>query len=306
MIQLLDLNPKTESLWNKLYGHSTLRVPFYTFRWHQLWWDIFGESYQPLILLVDDFVIAPLAKKDNLVIFSGGVEISDYMDLVGPEEKKSKAWEEILKYLKENGISEIKLKNISQDSSTLEFFKRQVNPEQEDTTPKFKLPKSWDEYLFSLNHKHRHELRRKLRKFEREQPGFEIIEGKNIPGIIEEVFRLMKLDERKSHFLTPEMQKFFSNLIKNFKDLISIKFLKRGDEIASFIIYFIEDGNFLLYNSGINEVDFPGAGFYLKAKNIQTAIEEGGKEYNFLQGSERYKYELGGQDFFVYNVSIQL
>ena len=35
-------------------------------------------------------------------------------------------------------------------------------------------------------------------------------------------------------------------------------------------------------------------------------VEQKLKEYNFLQGSERYKYELGGKDFFVYSISLSL
>ncbi len=35
---------------------------------------------------------------------------------------------------------------------------------------------------------------------------------------------------------------------------------------------------------------------------MRTAIKDGKKIYNFLQGDERYKYEMGGEDRFVYRV----
>jgi CelD/BcsL family acetyltransferase involved in cellulose biosynthesis len=60
------------------------------------------------------------------------------------------------------------------------------------------------------------------------------------------------------------------------------------------------------YNSGFDETNFSGSGFYLKAKMLERAEQQGFRNFNFLQGNERYKYELGGKDFFVYKADIDL
>ena len=73
-----------------------------------------------------------------------------------------------------------------------------------------------------------------------------------------------------------------------------------GTLVAS-VIFFMVDRTLLLYNSGF-DATYQGAGFYLKAKMILWAIENNYTEYNFLQGQERYKYELGGKDVAVYRI----
>lgn len=60
------------------------------------------------------------------------------------------------------------------------------------------------------------------------------------------------------------------------------------------------------YNSGFDEPKFSGSGFYLKAKMLARAEGQGFKKFNFLQGNERYKYELGGKDFYVYRIDVTL
>lgn len=75
---------------------------------------------------------------------------------------------------------------------------------------------------------------------------------------------------------------------------------------AAATLSFIEDGVSFLYNSGFDRECCQNAGFYLKTMSIKRAIENGLKEYNFLQGSERYKYDLGGKDFFVYTIYLRL
>ena len=61
-----------------------------------------------------------------------------------------------------------------------------------------------------------------------------------------------------------------------------------------------------LYNSGFDKEKYDSVGLYIKALNIKQAIAHGKKTYNFLQGNERYKYELGAHDFFVYTIEMKL
>jgi hypothetical protein len=75
-------------------------------------------------------------------------------------------------------------------------------------------------------------------------------------------------------------------------------------EVAAATFAFKTKDSLLLYNSGFDGKKFTGAGFYLKAMGVKLVIEKGLKTYNFLQGNYRYKYELGGKDFFVYKASL--
>lgn len=286
--------------WATVLNNNNVPFPFSTYEWHALWYEVYGKEYEPMVLLVDNHILAPLAKKDDIVIFSGGDEIADYLDILGSNEYKVQAWQEIIMYLKNNGVTKLALRNVPQSSATLQYFKE--SSEKEDTTPIATLPDSWEAYLTGLDRKHRHELKRKINKFEREQTEIEITQSQYPQKDIELLISLMKLNPNKKEFFTPENEEFFRKLPLVFQDSLEIQLLKVGGKLTSAIAGFNSKSTYYLYNSGFDEINFPGSGFYLKAIHIKDSIEKGIKEYNFLQGSERYKYELGGKDFEVYKV----
>ena len=193
------------------------------------------------------------------------------------------------------------MNNIPESSASAQFFGGNEKT-QEDTTPLFELPQTWDDYLMMLNKHSRHELRRKVRNFENEHEGLTIVESAQPQKDIDELLRLMKFAEGKQQFLTPQMEAFFRGLPEVFPTSASLLFLQfNGKKIAA-TLSFVTDAELLLYNAGADLVQYPVSGFYLKAHSIKWAIERKLKVYNFLQGNERYKYDLGGKDFAVYTV----
>ncbi len=285
------------------YEIKTPANPFCTYGWVGIWHKTIGRDWDPYILNVNDEVIAPFARKNNELIFAGGGEVADYLDIIGTDEAKIRVWPEIIEYLKTDGVTSVHLNNIPQNSSTLSFFK---SYEKEDTTPMMTLPNTWDEYLKTLNKKSRHEMERKIRKFEREQENIKIYDSADPVADTELFLRLMKLDERKKRFLTLDMESFFEKIIVAFQKTIVLTILTISGKPAAAMLAFHYGDTIMGYNSGFNEERFSGAGFYLKAMHIRRAIESGVKTYNFLQGNERYKYELAGKDFFVYRVYLSL
>lgn len=299
---------KSQEQWNKANETNSLQAPFYTWQWHNAWQTVFGNSFEPYYLSINNTVIAPFIKKDQTVMWSGGEEIADYLDSIGPEEEKKSAWPEIIEYLKKEKINSINLRNIPENSSTITFFKTLPNAKiiQEDTTPKIELPSTWNTYLESLEHKNHHELERKVRKFEREQKEIVMYDSTDPVADTDLFLSLMKLDERKKIFLTYDMELFFRNMIKTFQKNIILTILTISGIPAATMLAFHWEDSLMGYNSGFDEQQFSGAGFYLKSMHIKRAIENNIKTYNFLQGNERYKYELGGKDYFVYSIQNQL
>lgn len=297
-----------KSIWDIALTNNESHAPFFTHAWHTLWFEILGKEWEPYLLIVDDAIIAPFARKNNEVIFSGGAEISDYQDLIGPNEKKQRAWQHILTYCKNDEMASLRFRNIPQSSPTVSFFQKFPNATvaQEDTTPTLMLPATWDAYIQSLPYKERHELRRKLRKIEKEHHGPTITESADPARDIATLLDLMRGDTQKQTFLTPDMTVFFQNMSGVFAKEISLLILSMGDRPAAATLSFMADNTYLLYNSGFDKECCPNAGFYLKAMSIKFALEKGYKEYNFLQGGERYKYDLGGKDFFVYSSDLAL
>jgi hypothetical protein len=291
--------------WDLAAQSNSLHAPFYTWEWHNDWYTTLGSSWEPFTLDVEG-CIAPFARKNNEIIFSGGDEIADYLDIIGSDTKKPQAWEMILPFLQSKGITEVHLRNIPQNSSTISYFQK-LNPasiEKEDTTPILSLPASWDIYKESLDRKYRHELERKIRKFNREHIDGQIIESTDPEADIHILFDLMEKDEEKKLFLTSEMKIFFSTIARTFKENVCLSYVTVGDQHIAVTFSFLSDTTLYLYNSGFDKTLYANAGFYLKAMSIKHALDKGITFYNFLQGNERYKYELGAKDFGVYTITI--
>ena len=307
MINQVDLSGSRE-IWVRAYSANTLHVPFLTHQWHVNWKEILGTATEPFYFVINDDILAPFVKEEGTVFFSGGEEGSDYLDIIGPDDKKKSAWTELIPYCKNQHINRLVLRNIPENSPTLQFFQTIPSAviEKEDTTPKMPLPGSWEAYVESLDRKDRHELERKTRKFEREHEGAVFTESADSAHDIEILLDLMEKDEDKRKFLTPAMKEFFRRTAATFADSISLLTVNIGGQHASATMAFKNHDGYYLYNSGFDKNNFPNAGFYAKAMSVRHAIEEGRKEYNFLQGHERYKYELGGKDFFVYKITLNL
>ena len=298
--------------WNNLIQDRTDLFPFESPLWHSLWLKNFLHTpFEPYILSIEEKAIAPFIRNGNTVSFSGGKEISDYMDIICPESEICDVWPKILTFLKKDSIQTLTLSNIRENSKTYEYFislqsssPYKVTLEKEDTTPILSLPNTWDEYLTGLDRKSRHELKRKIKRFE-ETWGTEKISiqtTENITILLE----LMKKDSKKREFLTESMATFFHSLTISFPSEFELLLLSVSDIPAAVIAGFSYLDTYLLYNSGFDEAVFSGAGLYLKAKSINRAIEKKMKTYNFLQGNERYKYELGGKDFSVYTITVNI
>jgi hypothetical protein len=296
------------TIWEHAYQQNSIHAPFLTRAWHKTWFHSLGSAYTPLILNIDNALLAPFAQKGTQILFSGGDEIADYIDIIGPDKLKISAWQQIFSFLQSLHIEKISLRNIPQNSSTKLFFETQKNTviEKEDPTPLFSLPATWETFVESLSKKYRHELERKIRKFEREHPTAKIIQSNNPTQEIQLLFQLMEQDEEKKLFLTNEMKMFFMKLTETFSQEIQLLYISQNNECIAATLSFIHDKTSYLYNSGFNKEKYANAGFYLKSMTIKQAIEQKLLQYNFLQGNERYKYELGGQDFSVYSVTCSL
>lgn len=299
---------ESKTIWAQAFTKNSIQAPFLTWEWHDVWFTSLGSEYSPLVFCIDEDVIASFAIKGTEMIFAGGDEIADYLDIIGPDQKKQSAWEQIIPMLRDLNITTLSLRNIPENSATKTFFSAlpHTTVEQEDSTPQFQLPGSWELYTESLSKKYRHELERKIRKFDREHPDSEIIQSTNLAEDISILFTLMEKDDAKKEFLTPEMKSFFTTIAKTFQDKTSLRYIALGDKKIAATISFVMDNTHYLYNSGFDKDCCSIAGFFLKAMNIKHAIQTHATTYNFLQGKERYKYELAGLDFGVFKITHSL
>ncbi len=293
-------------LWERALSAEKTRWPFYELSWHKMWQKHMGHKEKITIISDKDRgVVIPLAITDSTAHFTGGEEIADYLDAYGSTDKKTRVWEEVLPELKRLGAKTLVLRNIPGDSPTVTYFEglEAAEVSEEDTTPILALPENFDAYLQSLGRKERHELKRKNRKFETEHPDirFEAMTEAHIDSLL----TLMRKNSDKDTFLTPDMEHFFRDLPLAAGNTLRQFSLVRDFEYCATTLAFQVDTSLLLYNSGYNP-DIEGSGWYLKTKIVESAISQSLKSINFLQGGERYKYDLGAADFLVYRVNCPL
>ncbi len=181
----------------------------------------------------------------------------------------------------------------------------------EERCPILPLPDTWDALLASLSGKHRHELTRKLRRFDREVAEWRITWADTPAAIEARLDDFLGLHRRsregKAKFMDARMERFFRRVVPALAAhggaRLALLDLPEGP-IASFVT--LEwDGTVGLYNSGFQPERAPlSPGLVLLAHVIRDAIERGRRRFDFLRGEERYKYEFGPTPEAVHAVTV--
>lgn len=303
MIDILPFD-KAREVWDKVVSLDERFKPFVSYDWHKVWYETLGRTYSPLVLVYNRAILFPFAVDGSRVFFSGGEETSDYLDVFGvSSETLSSAWDEVLGYLSTRGYTNLALRNVPEGSTVAFFRSKGAMVAQEDTTPIIDLPRTFEEYLLMLPRRWRKELKRKMNNFEKQHEGVFLEEVGSIDCLIS---LMKKNDDKQAFFNRPGMEDYFRKIYATFPEEAKIRCLSVKGELAASIYYFETPTSYLLYNSGFDKKKYDSAGLYIKALHIKRAIEAGKETYNFLQGNERYKYELGAHDFFVYAIEMAL
>jgi CelD/BcsL family acetyltransferase involved in cellulose biosynthesis len=190
---------------------------------------------------------------------------------------------------------------------------------QEDVCPVITLPgrerlpksaeisevfKAWESYLESLDKKERHEIRRKLRRLEREAPEARmrlVAGGPELDAAMADFIALHRLSSQaKDAFMTDEMQGFFRAIAAALAERgwLQLSFLEIAGRPAASYLCFDYANQIFVYNSGYDPQASPqlSPGWVLLARLIQNAIAQGRTRFDFLQGNEDYKRRFGGVD----------
>ncbi len=327
--------------WNDLLRRSRFDTIFLTWEWQTIWWRCLGVLRGPLYLLAahegERLVgILPLYLHDvdgqRTVHVIGCLEVADYLDLIieaGQEEVVYAAFLEWLASGDAPAWDVVDLCNqpsVSLSHSRLPEMARargwSVEVFQEDVCPIITLPVAtgapdfdgWEVYLETLDKKERHEIRRKLRRIEREAPDAHVRFVRNADGLTEAVtdfIALHRLSSReKDAFMDEPMQAFFHAIAAMLAEhgWLQLSFLEIDDQPAASYFCFEYKNEVLVYNSGYDPQAYPqlSSGWVLLSQLIQDAIAHRRVRFDFLQGGEDYKHRFGGIDEPVYRTLIRL
>jgi len=243
--------------------------------------------------------------------FLGGEDVTDYLDAIVAPGGEEAFWREFLEEgLPALGGGPLLLPGLKEETSSLAVLPRLCKEtgiscivEEMDQAPYVPLPGSFDGYLALLGQKERHELRRKMRRSAEQLPGLSFrltrTEGEFMRDMRSFVDLHRKSAPGKEKFMDDRMAAFFHEVAAGFfrAGMLRLAFLSSEGKDVAAAFQFRTRRSVLLYNSGYDpERRSAQPGLVLIARCIESAISEGAAEYDFLRGTERYKYDLGGRN----------
>ena len=281
--------------------------------WMQTWWRVFGTPMAMMILSLrrDGNIngVAPLMRKTETAYFLGGTDVCDYMDFITAPGMETEFFSDLMDYLRNSGISKMDLAHVRDDSTVLKYLQPvaeskgyKVTVNSEEVSLEADLPADWEEYLALLNGKQRHEVRRKLRRlYESGQVDYRFSDSRELVSGYMDIFLSMFRESRqdKADFLTEQKEEYFRLLADNMSEEGLLKFgvLRLDNKPVACIMCFDYNDCVYLYNSGYDpEYNYLSVGLLSKVMSIRESILTGRKRYDFLKGSEPYKYHLGGKE----------
>jgi len=302
------------SKWEQSISDSIFLTPFDLISWKKIWIDNYGKDFQDSFYFGDNY-FAPLMKNKGEISFISSKDLCDYNNILISEPDISIIQSLIQDIFKDSEIKKIFLESIPGDSQLFDYFNNlrnelKIEIMNEDVSPFLVLPNSWEEYLSSLRKKHRHELRRKIRRLEEtvEFTSGDIYDSDEIYNNLDEFIYLLKISSKeKENFMNENREKFFKELILNLskENKIIYSYLKvENKTVSSSISFYLNDTRYL-YNSGFDpKYNYLSVGLLNHAFAIQRSISKRFKIFDFMRGNERYKYELGGIDKLIYSITI--
>jgi CelD/BcsL family acetyltransferase involved in cellulose biosynthesis len=313
--------------WRGLLEGDPSASVFSTPEWHRVWWAEFQKDKDLFTLEMrrdgDVAAIVPLYRKledgKKVLRFNGGIDLTDYLGPICAPADRFEVADALVAWLKDNPAEwdEFDAHNMPVPFGFAEFLVERADcaglrflMEQEETAAVLALPEGFEDYLASLGSKDRHELKRKIRRFTREQPDarFRTATAETLDEDLKTFIALHRDAEgHKGHFMRPDIATFFERMAREFLPCgwLRLDFVEIEGRALATTFAFELDGTFYLYNSAFEpEAKRLSPGLILVAHLIEEAIERGLHTFDFLRGPERYKYQLGSQAVPLNNVRL--
>ncbi len=313
--------------WRELQDADPQAHIFSTPLWNELWWGDFGEDKQLAVLTFveeEPVAVAPLmldrSEGERRVRFVGGDDLTDYLGpLMKTPELSTQIADSLLDFLSSHltDWDRLDLKCLPVPFGFADALVERADrkglhfeTEQTELAAILALTGSFEDYVAQLPQKKRHELRRKMRRFHREEPGAVLRSStpETLDADIELFVKMHRGSEGlKGKFMLPQRASFFEKVARAFDPLgwLSLDFLEvRGKPVATTFSFVYRDV-FYLYNSAYDpNFRDVSPGLMIVAKLIERCIAEGIPRFDFLRGRERYKFDMGAQAIPLHSVQI--
>lgn len=290
-----------------------------------MWWEEFGAGKELLVLTFSDpdpvglacLVLDPLSATLG---FLGDDDLTDYMGPVsaGPEYLRAIA-ETLVTYAVNEipGWSCLHVRCMPVPFGFAEWLAEAADRlglhfevDEHEMTAVLALPDTFEAYLDQLGKHRRHELRRKLRRFDEAVGDAQLVTA--APQTLEaDLGRFFAMHRGsggdKGGFLGLERTSFFERIAREFAPagLLSLDFLEVAGKPVASTFSFSYAGSFNLYNSAFDPSSAAiSPGIVICVRLIARCIGQGMGRFDFLRGTERYKFDLGAERLPLHAVTI--
>jgi CelD/BcsL family acetyltransferase involved in cellulose biosynthesis len=318
-----------EGEWNALLEQSAASV-FQSFEWQRTWWKYFGERRRDArlhIVTVRDerglFAVAPfyVERARSLGVLTlrrllfVGRRDSDYLDILAVPGTEAECIDLIAASLAQSpDFDMVLLEDMADRSATASLFRgaflRQgwaASRFIDDRCPRTRLRKTWDETVASFPVNYRREIRRRLRNIAKAYPvELEVLQaGQQVLPAMNEFIAMHQarwIREGLPGVFADARQKAFHCEVADRlsrRGWLFLAFLRAGGErcAANYGFRFRDAvSTFLPGTRDVGELYKYSPGRVLHAKSMEWAIDNGYTVYDFMRGSEHYKYEFDAVD----------
>jgi CelD/BcsL family acetyltransferase involved in cellulose biosynthesis len=330
-VELLTSPPEfyaLENEWKSLVRISSTGTVFLAWEWMSTWWESFGEGSQlrvftlrendkrqlvgvaPFVLRKLPYSQRPLYRE--LSFLGGAMVAPDHLDLLikaGFEERGISAIVDETETHR-RGWDVIRLDAMASQSSMLHLLLGRTGWKTmmvwESTCPFIGLPYTWEEYHSTLDAKLRYNLRSRARRLERAGRGqisYQRVRHEHeLPDAMATLFHLHRLSRRTKGdagaFSTPAIAGFHQRIARLFlaNDWLRLYFLKVGEQAIATLYCFRYGDVVYFYQTGYDTAwSRYGPGSAILAHAIRASIEEGAREFDFMRGTEPYKFQWTSQ-----------
>jgi CelD/BcsL family acetyltransferase involved in cellulose biosynthesis len=303
--------------WGNLQAHCPRATPYQTWEWNETWWRHFGARKRPHILLFyagdetdEPAAIVPLYTSFHLGtplrrLAWIGTGVSDYLEPLSRPEYEQEVAQTLLNYLDTGlrGWDMADLQQLRPDTPLLECVRadarRSASPLPMEPCPYLTLPSTWEHLTARLGKKMRSNLgyyERLLQKTFADTYGV-LADGDSLEAGMTALFDLHQ--QRWNARWLPGV--LGSKRVQAFHREVAARFLAQGwlrlhllyaDGGWQAVLYcFAYGGRTCYYLGGFAPaLARYSLGTLLTGRAIRQAIAEQHTEFDFLRGSEPYKY----------------
>jgi CelD/BcsL family acetyltransferase involved in cellulose biosynthesis len=300
--------------WRALLDVDPSASVFHAPQYLAVWWSELAGTARARIVVVGDEDrprgIAPLALGDDGVLrFAGDHDTTDYRGPVSTADDRDLVAAAILDAVAGESWGTFEMDGLAADSGWPEALTSaakaagyDVSDERTEACPRVAIPGSYEAYLQALPGKLRHEVLRKERRLQREAGPYVVryATEDTLDDDLERFFAMHRSsDGPKGRFMHEGMATFFGSFAWMLfsQGWLRLALLEVDGEPWAGAYAYRFGGVWGVWNSAYQHARRElSPGMVLMSECIHQASEEGCVTFDFLRGTEPYKYRFGAVD----------